>query len=194
MTRDEVSGEEPGASERLNDAIDHARNLVERGNNRLTLDSINFAERYRKGEMWLYVHIRQPLEMHAGDLCAILHNGSGATLHHIEAHDRGAAKDFGVQAGKGVGDGDEHMMLVLIGQDIEHPEKVVPSLVRLEYSQNIYRRLPRSLFYSIKTGFKLVGTLEDGEAILAPSVLAVTMQLNNPASTNSRILRNMRAP
>jgi hypothetical protein len=61
--------------EQLNKALDKLDELMERWNNRLTLDNLDLAKRYLKAELGVHVHLRYRVLAESGpdsiDFCAI---------------------------------------------------------------------------------------------------------------------------
>ena len=65
------SVQKSGECERLHDAIDFARELVKRGNNRLTFDNLRFRERYCQRELRIHVHVERAFDgPNAEQFCA----------------------------------------------------------------------------------------------------------------------------
>ena len=156
---------------------DKISEMLERYQNRLTLDNTRFIERYLKGELHILLHfsVRQINEQFvayfqrdqipsgskesvefrndaAGELC--LHH-----LLHFGMHKRAEvnASEVGVN-------GNQKAMLIDSVKAIENGKvTALPSVVWFDTIDRVYSVLPQALYFSRRIGFELRGIAVSGE-------------------------------
>jgi hypothetical protein len=173
--------------EQLDKALDKLDELMERWNNRLTLDNLDLAKRYLKAELGVHVHLRSRVVAPVGgdsvDFCTIFqrerelgHDEPEALRRRkFEKVERGLA-GVGVQnIGHRVGvdgalmrytDGHQELVFVRDVELVESPERIVLSLIRFGVLDEVHRSLRRSIYFGGVAGFKSIGALEDGKSVL----------------------------
>lgn len=170
------------------DSINKARKLVEKWNDRLTMDNLRLCERYLKGEIEFLVSLyREP--GHAAQFCAVIkyagQSGSGSMPSNHEA--RNSSDALGRQFSHGFLGGPQteaeridakchhgqQPMFVNIVEFVEAPEIVVPTLIRLERINDAYGARAHSLYLSRRIGFVFGSTLADGEVSVRATGLPV---------------------
>jgi hypothetical protein len=178
-----LEGSTPGRGSRLTkeprekiyEAFDKLDKLTERWNQRLTLDNLALTERYLKGELRIIVNLRQVVAALGRDFeeyCAIFQRklpvcrANTYRQRNIWWYDQFGGQVGDVVEGAGKVENEAlvchahgHQELVFI-RDIElmeTPERVVRSLVRLGFLDEVYGCLRRSLYLSRRTGFKSIG-------------------------------------
>lgn len=181
MTPSDSQGEladESGSDERLSDAINQARVLMERWHNRLTLGNLAFAERYIKGQLRLHLHFRKH-GFGSEDFCAIFDDVETVIrcegVPHAFVHRRDER-----EAAKYAAHERQHFMLIAGVEGNEIQQWVVPALVRFDDLQQVHGALSRSLLYSCRSGFQFVDVLEDREVQLARGPMAGGMHSLSP--------------
>lgn len=161
--------------EKLDESLDKLGKLMERWDQRLTLDNLALAERYLKGELRIVVHARHGASgRRAEEYCAIFKRI--LPVGWTESKEHGNVRRHGpfgaVVEGAGevqddtlvcASDGNKEYVLICDVETVEPPKRLVPSLVRLGLLNNAQRTLGNSLYFSKMTGFKSVGALENGE-------------------------------
>ena len=159
--------EQSGRDERLGDAINKARTIVQDSQDRFArLHGPDIAQRYLKRDGRLYVHFSLSRGgRQAKNLCYTV---QWIGLRGREIVDDGAEEGgdpFGVQVSEGIGtdcevelsngahDRNQEPVLIYIVQRNERPKKIVPSLVRLQRPVDVHYSLPSGLYYSRALGF-----------------------------------------
>lgn len=163
-------------TELVNDPVDQMRKLMEKWDNRLTLDNLRLAERYLEGGLEIHVHIRvfAVVNVDATDFCAVLKNckplsASAAGLGH-DGHALGGllggvvldpANHGGATAERS---NEQEAVFVDVVKLVKFPEDIIATLVRLERVEDAYRSRRHSLYFSGRVGFVFGSSLEDGKA------------------------------
>ena len=154
-------------AEARNDPADQIGQMLDRFQQRLTVDNPRLAERYVKAEIHLLVHFSirgvdeqlvaylQRAEIIGGPNKKGWQAGMQATAHlPYRRADMGSQ----VQALKAGGNSDKQSMLVDVVKFVENPEIVsLPSFVWFDTVERVYGVLPQSLYFSLRTGFVMVG-------------------------------------
>jgi hypothetical protein len=195
----------------LDEAFDKLDELVERWNNRLTLDNLDLAKRYLKNELRVHVHLRYWVVSAAGedsvDFCAIFqrecflepHHFSGLADHLFEvAFVPGVEK---LVQGECIdsarvrhADGHQELVFVRDVELVEPPERVARSLVRFGFLDEVHRTFRRSLYLSGSAGFKSIGvpglTAEHGESgvIVDGFVLGTNHLANEQVESGTQVV------
>lgn len=155
-----------------NNAVDKIRELMNRFEQRLTLDNPRFIQRYIESKLHILIHfligstheefvaLLQREESVSGleeqtDCGDFL---TGKRLPHERRHIRSEVKTL-VHGTHGY----QEAVFFNIVKSVETPEKVIPTLVRLERVDGIECLLPRSLYFSVLFGFIFRGVIRDGE-------------------------------
>lgn len=175
--------------EGVNDSADNVRKMLDRFNDRLTLDNPRLIERYDKAEIHLLVRFSVGVGNQQfiarferwTDLGGIkvdrLECPSRERLPHRLTHecaeiDRGSC--IGCQ---------QHSMLVNSVHAIENGKCLsLTSIVRLDSAQNVYSILPKALYFSHKTGFELLGVAVCRKGDVSKAT--VTRVIDNPQLLN----------
>jgi hypothetical protein len=108
------------------DALDYASDVVQDGNDRLAAQGFNFIERYRKGELNIVVKIKSKRRMGKRDLVF-----RAVPMWGMQNGDR-TRPTLNIESTGSNTDGREQSVFVSVAQLVQGPEKVIPSLVRLE--------------------------------------------------------------
>jgi hypothetical protein len=154
-------------SEQRNNVPDEIKKLLERYDQRFTLDNPRLVERYIKAEINIWVRLgidgidekfvaifqRGPIGWRQVDGEVGNRNRIPESLPHHLGHLRPDVKTLILS-----GDGNQQTMLVDVVKFVEHPELVpLPTLVWFDSAQRINRLLPHALYYSRKSGPVFVG-------------------------------------
>jgi hypothetical protein len=178
--------------EKLDEALDKLDELVERWNQRLTLDNLDLAKRYLKNELRVHLHLRYRVVSEAGrdsvDYCAIFQRECFLEPHHFSGPPNHLFEVAFVSGREGVEKpvqrecvdgarvrhayGHQELVFVRDVELVEPPERVACSLVRFGFLDEVHRNLRHSLYLSNVVGFKNIGTLEDGESGIVGDALA----------------------
>jgi hypothetical protein len=154
-----------------NDSIYKAAQLVQKWNNRLTVNNLRLAKRYLEGDLELHLVFRLADVPDPSEYCAILkywapHAGESGS---DELHRRNYSLQSQVRVNLehdfllpkcGT---EEHPVFVDIVKLVECPESIVTTLVRLESVYETYRARAHSLYLSRRLGFIFGRTLADGK-------------------------------
>jgi hypothetical protein len=163
-------------------AADKISKMLDRFNQRLTLDNLRLIERYVKSEIILLIHFHihgaseqyvayfQRAHVVSGPEKGIhfreisrLERGQKAMLLLRSQHRShgGAAQ---IYASECTSNSNDNTVLVDVVQSVEHPNLVpLASFVRLDLAKRIDSVLPQALFFSAKKGFVLLGCIENRE-------------------------------
>jgi hypothetical protein len=153
------------------DCIDKATQLMEKWNNRLTMNNLRLAKRYLEGDLELHVVFRLADVPDPTDYCAILkywvphaRKSGSDELHRrncsLESQVQGNVNHDFFLAKCGT---EEHPVFVEIVKLVEFPESIVTALVRLESIYETYRARAHSLYLSRRLGFIFGRSLADGK-------------------------------
>lgn len=179
-------GKQTSHSERRDDAVHHARQLVERGNHRLAMDNLHLAERYFQANLWLHIHLRHRAlgSLVPVDFCAFLYGAVRFSPAEFNCHRRDSSgplreKHFAKAPGHINNEANRrpvcrNQQFVLIGnvEQMEHPEQFIPALVWFDRLENVHRSLTPALGYSTVLGFERLNTVVDGESGLITQVIS----------------------
>ena len=141
--------------ETVNQVVNRIKHVLERFEDRLTLDNLKLVERYLKGELQVLV----------------LYKLSRKHGEHIACFERlpsvvGGRNVVGVlraNAFKEGADCDQEAVLVDIVESMEPPKGVIPSLVRSASVDSFFSRLRHSLYFSGRFGHVFRGVVRDRE-------------------------------
>jgi hypothetical protein len=160
--------------EALDDGVDQVRKLMERWKQRLTLHNLRISERYLKSECRILVKVRTPVFLKdTEDFFAIFERPREISRLDNEAERSGKihlGESFAnVNANPCVGGANDKERAVFVGiiKLMESPQVLVPTTIRLECADSIYRSLAHSLYFSVKHGFVLLGSLRNRESRLS---------------------------
>lgn len=170
-----------------NNAVNQIRHVLERFEDRLTLDNPRLAERYLKGDLKLLICFGNRVQGQ-DEFVAYLERAFSDRRpqgHFIDSVSSGFGNPFRVEQVAELGDNrinngtpedgwqivmgerrsDCYYESVLVGvvQFMEYPERVSPSLVRFGRSDSILRRLRHALYFSWRVGSVFRGVIGDGE-------------------------------
>jgi hypothetical protein len=180
--------------EQLNEAFNKLDELIERWNNRLTLDNLDLAKRYLKAELGVHVHLRYWVDAEAGrdsvDFCAIFQRkrefrrekGHALRRRELMELERGHAGVGFQDIGHGVpvdgalvrhADGHQELVFIRDVELVESPERIVLSLIRFGFLDEVHRSLRRSIYFGGVAGFKSIGALEDRKSVLFADRIAL---------------------
>lgn len=158
-------------------AADQISKMLDRFNQRLTLDNLRLIERYVKSEIFLHVHFHFKWKVadqyiaylqrahilsgpeksgHPGQI-AILEKTALLQHMHVEAQK--------IHASVRVSNGDDNSVLIDVVQSVQYPNLVpLPSFVHFGIVKRIDSILPQSaLYFSVKKGFVFLSVIRDGE-------------------------------
>ena len=153
--RKEVRSEE--RDELVDDALHKARQLTEQWKNRLTLDNLRLSERYLEDGIEFLLRLRGAKE--PDDFYAVLHHDAGGGVPEGGQHPSAAMPD--ISRCDCIHGREQEAVLVGVVQFMEFPESIIPTLVRLESADEVFRRRAHSLYFSLNRGFVLGGSLVD---------------------------------
>lgn len=159
------------------DVADQSRRLMERFNNRLTLDNLRLSERYFNGELHIVMYLRYGEDV---EYCASFQRetrstglqehegivGFGDILHDSQELMPDSGDLSGRHAMEPVLCSDSEQQVVLIDnvQLMDVPECLsCASRVRLDFRKRFHRIRRKTLFYSPNTGFEFLGALSNRE-------------------------------
>ncbi len=166
------------------DAINKLRELMERFKDRLTLDNLRLAERYVKGELLILVHMRSSCcPTNAPDFGVIFQgshilrskrkwprkvvresrDGIASGGPHAGQHDSECGAEIVDHRGIDGCDRHQEAVFVEVVKLMQHPELVIPSLVRFGRIDGLYRGWTHSLYFSRTRGFVFIDALCDRE-------------------------------
>ncbi len=176
-------------SENGNDVINQIGHLMERFNNRLTLNNPSLGERYDKVELHILLHFRfrdseeyiacfqrdmpdiheSPMKVRNG----IIGPTSPETFNHLCPYTWQDAVRRQRRNG-----GNQQAVFVEVVKRMEPPENFIPTFVWFDRMDSVYGILPHSLYFSNHAGFVFRGVIKNRE-INMPSVPAAS-----PTGTN----------
>src|SRR5229473_2739078 len=133
------------------DVVHNLRQLMKRWEKRLTLDNVQFSRRFLASEIQILVHFR--VSDHLDDSV----KEWIACFEPITAIETGSGKQAIVP------DGDEGLVFVDVVKLMESPERVIPTLVRLERINGPHCFRKHSLYFSSLHGFVYLEGLCDLE-------------------------------
>lgn len=155
------------AFKNIDGALDELSELLERWDNRLTIDNLSLAERYLKGELvvgvefgcvdWGSQQFRAIYQRELPIGGVPVHHGGlyGFPARHRKLH-------FEPEAAVGGPYRDNQSVFVEDVELVEGPQSAVPSFVRLEPFDEANSLLAGSLYFFKTRGFKTVGAVTDG--------------------------------
>ncbi len=152
-----------------NQVVNQLNEILERFNERLTLDNIRLGDRYIKGEVHLLIHIRLAGKEYVADLQRLTELREAEFTEVCKANSArlpsaGNRKGCLRHTNNGC---EQNMVLVGNVQSMEHPEShTLPTLVRFGCVNCIYSRLRHALYASMTLGFVFRGKLPDGKTDL----------------------------
>lgn len=177
-------------SELVDDAVNKTRQLMEKWNNRLTIDSLVLPERYLNGDIEIIVRFRDSCSGE-WEHCAIFqyekvsgtgrHAGECGRSNRVDHLPRHPLECFVLLGDAATNNNsgqcdvrDQHQaMFVDTVKIMDRPEIVVASLVRLEGVDDCFRTRVNSLYFSRCMGFVFGRTLKEGKACLGARCLSM---------------------
>jgi hypothetical protein len=154
-----------------NQVIDHVKQAVDHERQGLAINNPRLAERYIKGEIHFLMHFRLAGKEYLALYEPLYSRHAEATETKSGVEE--AAVDAETRTHKGRDCGEQSMVLVGNIKAVEHPERIIPTLVRFGSVNRIYGTLRHTLYVSVVSGLVFRGLVEDGEAGLIPRSLAV---------------------
>lgn len=160
-------------------AADKVSKMLKRFNERLTLNNPRLVERYVKSEMYVLLALsirgvdEKFVALFQGALSVRRSDENAGWLEYFASDRVFHLRDKLGQVHALVGrtDSHEHAVLVDVVKPIEYPELMpIPSLVRLGSAKGIYGVLPQALYYSLKEGFVILGSVVDRKVELGVGV------------------------
>jgi hypothetical protein len=155
------------------DLLDKIRQLMNRWENRLTLNNLRLIERYLEGELRILIHTR----WHGEEYCAVFYGEDSIRrryvhIHDWRAHDTGpsgaddhcapkSCRDGCVKCESG---GKQEAVFLSVVKLAQLPKGVCPSFVRFGQIDRVHRVLRHALYFSHTSGFIFVGVAEDRES------------------------------
>lgn len=142
--------ENPLLKER-DDAARHARELVERCNNRLTIDDLDIAKRYIKGDLVIALNLGAAVSKENG-LQIFVKSCALGRFNRIKSEPR-PNLDRHVRAGDGHSNGDNFPVEVTVTDSVEGPQQLIPSVsVGLQLSHHRPGTVVKQLYLSLRSG------------------------------------------
>ena len=172
MIRDTFVPSLEPSGEGRNDALDKCRELMERFEQRLTLDNPRLIQRYIASELYLLIRFR--IGGIDEEFIACLQREKGV-LGSDEYTDRWRIKigerpphmlphmRYEIESWKHRTNGDQQAVFVDIVKSVECPEIIIPTLVWFERVDCFERLIPRTLHFSVFLGFVFLGIACDRE-------------------------------
>lgn len=169
--------------ETTDDAINQVRDLGKRFSDRLTVNNLRLAERYRKGELDLWIGLAPIDGQGLTKYVAIFqHAGVSAGVYEVQQK-QGASLGRDVRGGRPdekpcnlatASDHQQQAMLVNVVHVAEAPGQFVPSLVRLYRFDDALRGRGDARYFSLRSGVVVsLGLLAEWEAGVLPGVAAI---------------------
>lgn len=204
--------------ERGDDPLGEVRKLMERWEGRFTLDYPRLVERYLKRELQIVVVLVAFAASGLGnaeDFCAVFERelpvcDAEGDRHGSRWHsaDGGGRED---DVPVGCPDGEQESVLIRNVETVQTPEGVVPSLVRLQRGDHVFRGVADALCYSRRFGFVILpgppnrerrfvgGVVAVGEHELVDEKIEAGPQVvdgvaDNRAPTGRRLFADLHAP
>ena len=159
------------------DALDQIRQLRESFDKKLSFENLRLSERYIEGEVYILVCFMIP--GNAVKQCALFYREEGINCRYMNRLVLNQAAGEGKVSTKGtihgvsidceidridVRDGGcQQSMLIRNVESMKPPQTVIPSSVRFESVNSLFKRIGHSLCFSARLGFVLLGTLADRE-------------------------------
>jgi hypothetical protein len=159
--------------ETRNEVVDQIKHLLERFDQRLTLDNLRLAERYIESKLHLLVHfciggideefvaclqrkhtVIGPEESF-GEV-EVLTEFIGPQPLHMCSH-----MGTQVKAAEGGANGKNQAVFIDIVKSVEDPERVIPSLVWFDRVDRVYGTLPHALYFSGSFSFVYRGIVNN---------------------------------
>ena len=166
----------------VDDAVHKMRQLMKKWDDRLTLDNLRISERYVKGAIDLFIHIkvRSADPCDSGYFCAVLghHDPAGGKIINHTRHVLKELSEFRGdfeqlrKVGTTVGtpepdpskpENEQEAVFVEIVKLMESPKVIVPTLVRLDSIDSVYSCRAHSLYHSRRVGFVFGQRFADGK-------------------------------
>lgn len=162
-----------------NEVADQIEHVLNRFQQRFTLDNPRLADRYLKAELHLVIRFRiggvdeefvarfereQPIRRSDQDGGERRPEGGGVESGAV-AQERQHASEHGpadIDRTETASNGEQQAVLVGVVQFLELPEEIVPSLVRIRRVDGLKGLLPDAMYFSPLVGFVLTSRLEDG--------------------------------
>ena len=167
--------------ELIDDVLDKLNKLMERWNDRLTMNNLRLAERYFKAKLHILVHFRvggidEEFVAHLQRVQIV-----GGFKEQVELREdrqfprqlRHVPQDVGtdVNAPEGRPNGYQQAVLVGVIQFMEHPELMsLPTLVRLDRANRFYSGLRQALYFSGAIGFVFRGSVLNRKVDMAAGI------------------------
>ena len=168
---------------RLNDATDYCNKIIERWNNRITLERVSFVEAYIIGRFSIICDVRL-LDVRNGvndcrvGLTASLSNEKTKVLENDSTCS--CAHSSNAYIGN---NGNQELMFVHNVKIVKTAKRIIPSTVRLYAIKNEIGDERKHLFYSTVEGvFKFLSSIPKGK--LCPSCETTTKGRNHVANQN----------
>ena len=148
------STQQSSGDERVSEAVNRCREILERWQNRFTFQNPAFLKRYLKGEVVLHVHFRSRLLPLDVEYCAVLNNAE--TVLGIDVCDLHRAIDGSGKACELSGNQGGRVVFVGVIETPDGPKRVthVECVNALEKVHSIFQP---ALFFSPKSGFQSIG-------------------------------------
>ena len=169
-----------------NQVLDNLQHLVERFNNRLTLDNPRLIERYVKGELQMLIHFfvaGHPSEEYVAHLrSAASSRGSEERPLQIDPRGHIGVTRLCEQLPHRISDEDtmvsdevskDSPVLIHDIQTVEHPQQRIPTLARVDRMERFYDFWPEGLYWSEGFGFRSLGVVVNRKLNFAPIVTGV---------------------
>ena len=140
------------------DALDFARRSVEKSQNWLARNSLDFAKRYKEGELEIVIHLSVVARAEEYDLVFF--------AVPVVSGDRSASRDSHIASmkpGGGRAHRDDEPMIAFPANPVECPNYVVPSFVRVETPKEREDIRWEILAIASESIFKLSGRVGDGK-------------------------------
>jgi hypothetical protein len=121
------------------DALDYARHAVEDANHRLASQSLNAVDRYRKGDVGIYINMRSRSSGHQCDLVFFRVPADARAARADYVGDPLVISDSSAEEGRWISNDERLEGTVFLGVSnlVEGPKGVIPSSVSIETSKNV---------------------------------------------------------
>lgn len=157
-------------------AIDHLGHLLDLWEDRPTFENARFAERYLNSEFHILVRFRVRAIDKEVIACLQREEFVGGSNPKVNSRDFIARPQFLERFGHSFGNrradvhaleltasSNQEAVFVDIVKSVNDPERVIPTLVRLDFVDGIYGRLRHSVYLSHLAGFVFFGSIKDWE-------------------------------
>jgi len=187
-------------NELVDNGIHNIAKIMEKWNNRLTLDNANLIDRYLKGDIEVLVHLRSiVMQSDVTEYCVIIKypNFADRRWRDLESNKcrlgpSRTVSEINAATINVTSNDKQEAVLVDVVKFVNSPERVVPAFVRLDSVNETYNVRMNSLYFSKRMGFVFGRTIRDREVSVLSGRLAVSFNKlpNEMVETSSQVINN----